>query len=144
MKYLLAVRYMLAFIFLWAFFDKLFGLGFATQQGSAWINGVSPTMGYLKFGTGSAVGEYFKILAGNKVVDILFMGGLLGVGASLAMGKFMKLGGYSGAIMMLLIYLSQLPLKNNPIIDQHVVYIALLLAIASDEGGFKYTKKELQ
>lgn len=142
MKYLMAIRYMLAFIFLWAFFDKLLGLGFATQQGSAWINGVSPTMGYLKFGTGSVTGEYFKMLAGNTVIDILFMGGLLGVGTSLATGKFMKLGGYGGAVMMLLIYISQLPLKNNPIIDQHIVYIALLLAIASEESSFQYSKKE--
>ena len=46
--------------FLWAFFDKLFALGYATgrlEDGSvdrfgdaAWINGGSPTEGFLKFG----------------------------------------------------------------------------------------------
>ena len=45
------LRLALGWIFLWAFLDKVFGLGFATTPEKSWINGVSPTYGFLKFGT---------------------------------------------------------------------------------------------
>ncbi len=34
--------------FLWAFVDKLFGLGYATPAGKGWIDGGDPTAGFLK------------------------------------------------------------------------------------------------
>ena len=34
--------------FLWAFVDKLFGLGFATPSSRAWINGGTPAQGFIK------------------------------------------------------------------------------------------------
>src|SRR5688572_9064984 len=43
-RYLLAgVRLALGWVFLWAFLDKAFGLGFATSAARAWIDGGSPT-----------------------------------------------------------------------------------------------------
>ena len=41
------LRFAMGFIFLWAFFDKVFGLGFATTADKAWIRGGSPTTGFL-------------------------------------------------------------------------------------------------
>lgn len=41
------LRILVGFTFFWAFIDKLFGLGFATPSERAWINGGSPTTGYL-------------------------------------------------------------------------------------------------
>ena len=38
-----ALRIVLGFTFLWAFVDKLFGLGYATPSERSWINGGSPT-----------------------------------------------------------------------------------------------------
>jgi thiosulfate dehydrogenase (quinone) large subunit len=46
-----SVRVVLGAIFFWAFLDKLLGLGYATKASSAWINGGSPTRGFLTFGT---------------------------------------------------------------------------------------------
>ena len=50
----LAYRYMMAatrlalgWVFLWAFLDKTFGLGHETPSDGAWINGGSPTEGFL-------------------------------------------------------------------------------------------------
>ena len=48
-------RVLLGFEFLWAFLDKTFGLGYATPSARAWINGGSPTKGFL--GSGQAVGQ---------------------------------------------------------------------------------------
>lgn len=42
-RYILAgTRLALGWIFLWAFVDKMFGLGMATESKNAWINGVAP------------------------------------------------------------------------------------------------------
>src|SRR5690625_3160916 len=41
------VRIFIGFYFLWAFADKLLGLGFSTPKEGAWINGGSPTTGFL-------------------------------------------------------------------------------------------------
>ncbi|RGA01239.1 hypothetical protein DI270_030565 [Microbispora triticiradicis] len=42
-----AARIAIGWVFLWAFLDKLFGWGFATPAAKAWINGGSPTTGFL-------------------------------------------------------------------------------------------------
>ena len=44
-----AIRLSLGWIFLWAFLDKLFGLGHETAAKAAWIHGGHPTLGFLKF-----------------------------------------------------------------------------------------------
>jgi Family of unknown function (DUF6081) len=41
----------LGWVFPWAFLDKAFGLGFATERADAWINGGSPTFACLNFAT---------------------------------------------------------------------------------------------
>src|SRR3954447_4593152 len=74
-------RITLGWVFLWAFLDKTFGWGFATPANRAWIEGGSPTTGFLK-GTGEhTFGGFFSGLAGQGWVDWLFMLGLLGIGA---------------------------------------------------------------
>src|SRR5205823_11321959 len=44
---LAVLRIVLGLSFLWAFLDKLFGLGYSTSSKQAWINGGSPTNGFL-------------------------------------------------------------------------------------------------
>ena len=46
-KFLAVFRVVVGFEFLWAFLDKTFGLGYATPSAKAWINGGSPTKGFL-------------------------------------------------------------------------------------------------
>src|SRR5262245_21564183 len=46
-KFLAVFRVVLGFEFLWAFLDKTFGFGYATPAERAWINGGSPTKGFL-------------------------------------------------------------------------------------------------
>jgi thiosulfate dehydrogenase [quinone] large subunit len=126
----LKLRFVMAFIFLWAFIDKLFGLGFATKSKDAWLNGGSPTSGFLTFGTHGPFADMFKSLAGNPLVDWLFMLGLLAVGIALLVNRYMFLAAIGGGAMMLLMWLATLPPVNNPIVDEHVVYILVLAVLA--------------
>jgi thiosulfate dehydrogenase [quinone] large subunit len=129
-KILTLLRLSLAWIFLWAFVDKVFGLGFATKTDQAWIRGVSPTAGFLSYGTHGPFAEIFKAMAGNPIIDWLFMAGLLGVGLGLATKIKLKFSAYCGIAMMTLIYLSMFPPTNNPFLDEHIIYILLLALIA--------------
>ncbi len=133
---------------LWAFFDKLFGLGFATEASKSWFAGTSPTTGFLTNAPDGPLAPLFNSLSGNILVDLSFMGGLLLIGCALLLGIGMKIASYSGSLMMFLIYLSLFPPGNNPLIDEHIVYIIILigLAIRSEKQKFGLGKKwsELQ
>lgn len=130
-KILTVLRLVMGFIFLWAFFDKTFGLGFATLAEKAWLRGGSPTSGFLANAVRGPFADFFGSLAGVPAVDWLFMLGLLGVGLTLVFNRFVKLGAIAGSLMFFLMYLALLFPENNPIIDEHIVYILVLLLIAS-------------
>ena len=127
----IVLRLVMSFIFLWAFFDKVFGLGFATKSASAWINGGSPTAGFLGNAVRGPFADFFHSLAGIAIVDWLFMAGLLFVGLTLLFNKYIKWGALAGSAMLALMYASLLLPENNPLIDDHIVYILVLLLLAS-------------
>ncbi len=124
------LRLSMSIIFLWAFFDKLLGLGFATPAERAWISGGSPTYGFLTNATKGPFAEFFQSLAGVPLVDWLFMSGLLFVGLALLTKRLMTLSALAGGTMMLLMWLAVLPPENNPLIDDHIVYIFVLVLLA--------------
>ncbi len=132
-----SLRFVMSFIFLWAFFDKVFGLGYATKSAQAWIHGGSPTTGFLSFAAKGPFVEIFKSLAGMPLVDWLFMGGLLFVGLTLLLNRYVVWGSVVGIMMMILMYLSLLFPENNPVIDEHIVYILVfaILAFRSKREG---------
>lgn len=132
---LILLRLSMSFIFLWAFFDKVFGLGFSTTTAKAWINGGSPTAGFLANAVKGPFADIFHSLAGIAVVDWLFMLGLLFVGLTLLFNKYVKWGCLAGSLMLFFMYLALLLPTNNPIVDDHIIYILVLalLAFKSDE-----------
>ena len=133
---LLAVtRIGLGWTFAWAFVDKLFGLGFATEPENAWIAGGSPTYGFLNFATSGPLAGLYQSIAGNPIVDALFMFGLLGLGIALLFGVGMRIASVGGPLMMLLMWSAHLPPENNPIIDQHIVYAVLIPALVAADAG---------
>jgi len=131
------LRLVMGFIFLWAFLDKVFGLGFSTTVAKSWIHGGSPTSGFLNFATKGPFVDIFHALAGVAVVDWLFMLGLLFVGLTLILNRFVKLGCIAGSLMLFFMYLALLFPANNPIIDEHIVYILVLMLIALKSGEGK-------
>ncbi|HWS35814.1 MAG TPA: DoxX family membrane protein [Actinoplanes sp.] len=147
---LAVLRISLGFVFLWAFFDKLFGWSYATPAERAWINGGSPTKGFL---SGVDIGPFqgfFTGIAGQAWADWLFMLGLLGVGAALLLGIGLRLAAGAGTLMMLLMWFAEFPParttsageathSTNPIMDYHLVYalgvIVTMLTYAGHTWG---------
>jgi len=127
------LRVTMGWIFLWAFLDKLFGLGFATKKG--WLAGGNPSAYYLsKVVTGPFSG-FFHGIAGMPIINLLFMLGLLGLGIALIFGIGMNLAAYGGAVLMFLLWLTELPKVNNPFIDEHIVYLFVLLLLSWNHAG---------
>lgn len=135
-KYVLGLlRIGMGWIFLWTFFDKLLGLGFSTTSAQAWVHGISPTLGFLKFGSVGPFASIYQAMAGNAVVDWLYMLGLLCIGVALLLGVGVRIAGYTGSVMMLLIWSVALPPVHNPFMDEHIVYILVLLGLAFARAG---------
>jgi thiosulfate dehydrogenase [quinone] large subunit len=134
-RYVAAVtRVSLGFTFLWAFVDKLFGLDHATPAARAWLNGGSPTTGFLKGVEGPFAGLYNGI-AGNAFFDWLFMLGLLGIGAALILGIGMRVAAVAGSALLVLMWTASLPLETNPFLDDHLVYAMVLVLLALIGAG---------
>ena len=141
-------RISLGLIFLWAFFDKLWGLGFATCRNAktdvvtemckqAWVKGGSPTTGFLKFGTKGPFAEFYRNLAGNHFIDALFMAGLLLIGLALLFGIGMKIAAVAGSLLLFMMWSATLWPANNPVLDDHIVYIFVLVGLTLTNGDQK-------
>ena len=144
---LAALRIAYGVTFLWAFLDKTFALGFHTgydQAGqldrfgpAAWINGGSPTEGFLSFAVpaDNPFHGFYTGLAGQAWVDWLFMAGLLGIGLTLLLGVGMRIGTAAGALMYAFMYTASLPLENNPVVDDHLIGIIVMAVLALGAAG---------
>jgi thiosulfate dehydrogenase (quinone) large subunit len=129
-------RFVMAAQFLWAFFDKLIGLGFSTEPGKGWISGGSPTFGFLKKGATGPFTPIFNAIGGTGIVDWLFMLALLGVGIALLLGIGMKIGTISGSILMFFMWAATLPKTTDFFqIDDHIVNIFVLLILLLLKAG---------
>ncbi len=146
------LRITIGWIFLWSFFDKLFGLGFATCRGqhgvidvacdASFIKGGAPTYGFLEFGTQSShTGGIFRDLAPSaanspSVLDWLFMISLLLIGVALMLGIGVRLAGIGGAVLVAFMYLAGFVWpENNPFVDEHILEIILLVSFALVGAG---------
>ena len=140
-------RISLGLVFLWAFLDKAFALGFATgraedgtidffAQGSAWLNGGSPTEGVLTYATQGPLAGFFQSLAGQAWIDWVYMSSMLLIGGALILGVATRLAAVAGAIWMGLFYVATaITPEHNPLVDDHVVYALVLLGLAAIGAG---------
>lgn len=127
-------RILIGWVFFWAFLDKLFGLGYATESGNSWINGGSPTTGYLN-GVDGPFASFFNGMAGQAWADWLFMVGLAGIGLALILGIGVWLAAIAGTVLLAFMYMASLPMTQNPFLDEHLVYAVVLLGLAFVRGG---------
>lgn len=146
------LRLLLGWSFLWAFLDKMFGLGFATcrlEGGSidfgcdaAMMSGGSPTYGFLNFATqGSHTGGLFEWMAPSapdaiNLADVGFMAALLLGGVALMLGIGVRIAAIGGAILMAFMFLAtDVWPENNPINSSHVIEMAAFSGIAYVGAG---------
>lgn len=139
--FLSITRIVIGFYFLWAFFDKLIGLGFSTCKGEegvavmcerAWLSGGRITEGYLGSSTGP-MADFFATMGTWAWTDWPFMLGLAGIGIALMLGIGTRIGMVSATAMLLLMYLSHgwpfIGNATNPIIDSHIVMAVAVIAV---------------
>ncbi|MFF9060353.1 hypothetical protein ACF09K_16945 [Streptomyces sp. NPDC014882] len=140
------LRLLTGFVFLWAFLDKTFGLGYATGSGKGWIDGGSPTKGFLGSVAVGPMESTFHDWAGAVWADWLFMLGLLGIGVALVAGIGLRLAAAAGTVMMALMWVAEWPpaqhlsdgapsMSTNPFADYHLVYALVLIALAAAGAG---------
>ena len=128
-------RLSLGWVFLWAFLDKAFGLGHETPAKDAWINGGSPTQGFLAHGAVGPFAGLYHAIAGATWADWLFMIGLLGIGLALILGIGMRIAAATGALLLVLMYTVVLPPENNVFMDDHLIYALLIIGLALAGAG---------
>ena len=139
-RFLAIMRIVMGWTFMWAFVDKLFGLGFATPSERAWINGGTPAQGFMKAGAESdnPFAQFFANIAGPWS-DWLFMIGLFGIGLALLTGAGLKIAAWTGTALLLFMYLAQFPLyeesATNPITDSHWIEALALIVVAATYAG---------
>ena len=145
-KLLAVVRIGMGLIFAWAFVDKMFGLGYATSAKAAWINGGSPTKGFLGGLTHGPLRSMFTGWAGAGWADWLFMLGLAGIAVALLFGVGLRIAAVSGTLLLLLMWAAEWPLdrhtatgqltrSTNPILDDHLIYATILVTLAALSAG---------
>ncbi|KUN75167.1 DoxX family membrane protein [Streptomyces griseoruber] len=143
---LASLRLLTGFVFLWAFLDKTFGFGWATPSGKGWIDGGSPTKGFLGSVAVGPMESTFHSWAGDPWADWLFMLGLLGIGLALVAGVALRLAAVAGTAMMALMWIAEWPpakhlsdgtasMSTNPFADYHVIYAVALIVVAAAAAG---------
>lgn len=134
------------FVFLWAFLDKTFGWHYATASGKGWIDGGSPTKGFLTGVSAGPLQSFFHDIAGKGWTDTLFMLALLGIGVALTTGIALRVTAVAGTVLMALMWAAEWPpaqhltggapsMSSNPIVDYHVIYALAMILFAFTAAG---------
>lgn len=138
-EYVVAVvRIVTGFMFLWAFLDKTFGLGYSTLSAKAWINGGHPTKGFLSSLNAGPFASTFHSWAGQGWADWLFMIGLAGIGIALILGIGVRVAAVAGVVLVAFMWVAVWPLaqhasdgsltgSTNPLVDEHVMDALVLM-----------------
>jgi thiosulfate dehydrogenase (quinone) large subunit len=140
------LRITTGFVFVWAFLDKTFGLGYSTTWSKAWLNGGSPTKGFLSSVDVGPLRSVFHSMAGSWPVDWLFMLGLLGIGTALLLGIASRITAGAGILLLALMWLAEFPPARstsggsssgsaNPLVDYHFLYAVVLVVLATGFAG---------
>jgi thiosulfate dehydrogenase [quinone] large subunit len=143
---LAVLRISTGFVFLWAFVDKAFGWGYATPSAKSWINGGSPTKGFLSSVDVGPLQGFFHSIAGTWWANSLFMLALLGLGIALIAGIGMRLSAGVATLVLAMMWFAEFPPaqttaagkpsgSSNPITDYHFMYAVGTIVLALTYAG---------
>lgn len=143
------LRVVVGIIFIWAGLDKLLGSGPTGFSAAGFlVHATGGSLGW-PFVTGAAdpntiynpTHQFWVSLAGNAtamtIVNFLVVAGELGVGISLILGLFTRFGALMGALMMLLFFFAGWGFSNG-VVEEHLTYMVVLLALAGLGAGRYY------
>jgi len=148
-KALAVLRIATGFVFLWAFLDKTFGLGYSTASAKAWIHGGSPTKGFLSSVDVGPFQSAYHSMAGTWWADWLFMLGMLAVGVALIAGVALRVAAAAGVLIMAMMWFGEFPFaqhtsagapsaSSNPLTDYHFIYAVVLVVLAAAYAGHRW------
>jgi thiosulfate dehydrogenase [quinone] large subunit len=140
------LRISLGWIFLWAFLDKMFALGFSTgrldsggidffAKGAAVLNGGSATTGFLKYGSRGPLASFWQSLASQTWVEWVYLFALIGLGVALILGIGLRVAAVGGTLLLLSMWSVALWPANNPFMDDHIIYALALVVFALTAAG---------
>jgi thiosulfate dehydrogenase [quinone] large subunit len=143
---LAVLRITTGFVFLWAFLDKTFGLGYSTPSNKAWIHGGNPTKGFLSSVDLGPFQSAYHSMAGTWWANWLFMLGMLGIGIALIAGIGLRVAAVAAVAMMGLMWFAEFPFaqhtsagtasgSTNPLTDYHFIYAVVAVALALTYAG---------
>ena len=118
----------------------------STPSKGAWISGGSPTKGFLSGVHAGPFQSMFHAWAGTWWADTLFMLGLAAIGLAVIAGIGLRLSAAAGTLMMLMMWAAEWPFalststgeathSTNPLIDYHIIYALVLIALATAAAG---------
>lgn len=79
--------------------------------------------------------DLYTGIAGAAWADWLFMVGLAGIGVALLLGIGMRVAAVAGGLLLVLMWAAVLPPENNPFMDDHLIYAAVLAVLALVNAG---------
>jgi thiosulfate dehydrogenase [quinone] large subunit len=143
---LAVLRISTGFVFLWAFLDKTFGLGYSTPSNKAWIHGGNPTKGFLSSVDLGPFQSTYHSMAGTWWANWLFMLGMLGIGIALIAGIGLRVAAVAVVAMMGLMWFAEFPFaqhtsagtasgSTNPLTDYHFIYAVVAVVLALTYAG---------
>lgn len=149
-----ALRLLIGFEFLWAFLDKTWGLGFATERADAWVNGGSPASGAVMFALQGPFQGFYETITGGQAmvfgpdgvpaggapvatwVDWVYMLSMLLIGLGLVTGVMTRLAAIGGIVWMTIFYTATAIWPEfNPFVDEHVIATVALVGILIVDAG---------
>lgn len=92
---------------------------------------------------GNPFTSFWASVAGSSLIDFLNIWGAIAIGIGLILGLFFRWSAFWGAMMMLFYWAASLqggiaeglPLEHGWIVDDHIVYVALLFGLGAIGAG---------
>jgi thiosulfate dehydrogenase [quinone] large subunit len=146
------LRISLGLVYLWGFIAQGFGVSYSNTNGGnppsyGWHFGYSSQLGWITSGfshspTAKFIGSTHGPLAfipqhlPTGLDDFGWMFAIGGLGIALTLGIAMRIAGWGGFALNILIWFSGFPPSSNPVIDgTHTIYALLLLLLMFLHAG---------
>ena len=149
------LRISLGLVYLWAFIEQAFGISYTNTNDAAspsygWHFALDTSKGWISSGfshspTGGFVGSTHGPLAfipqhlPTGLDDFGWMFAIGGLGLALTFGFCMRIAGWGGFALNILIWFCSFPPSSNPVIDgTHTIYALVLLVLMFLHAGNKW------